>query len=66
MRFDEVRQAIIQEWLNLPPESRQTEEQAANFVTQAARRHRFDPDKDPFNLIMRWLAPHVPRKGSSV
>jgi hypothetical protein len=62
MRFDEVRQAIIHEWLELPPDSRQSEQQAANFVTQAARRHAFDPAKDPFNLIMTWLDPYIPQR----
>lgn len=62
MRFEVVRQAIIQEWLDLPPEGRQSEQQAASFVTQAARRYAFDPAKDPFNLIMTWLDPYIPQR----
>jgi hypothetical protein len=62
MRFDEIRNVIIQEWLNLPPDSRQSEQQAANFATKAAQRHPFDPDRDPFNLVMRWLDPYIPQR----
>ncbi len=59
MRFDEVRQAIIQEWFDLPAESRQSEEQAANFATKAARNYSFDPEMDPFKVVMRWLNPYI-------
>jgi hypothetical protein len=62
MRFDEVRQAIIQEWLDLDPKDRQSEGHAQGFVTKAARRHAFDPAQDPFPLIMRWLNPYIPHR----
>lgn len=62
MRFEQVRQAIIQDWLNLPPDSRQSEHQAAGFATRAAHRYPFDPEKDPFNLIMGWLDPYIPQR----
>jgi len=65
MRFDEVRNAIIQEWLELEADRRQTEEQAATFATRAVRRHGLDPRGDPFNLIMRWLDPHIPKRAGT-
>ena len=62
MRFDEIRNAIVQDWLELDDERRQTEEQAATFATRAIRRYGFDPGADPFNLIMRWLDPYIPKR----
>ena len=59
MRFDEVRRAIISEWLALPEKARQTEQQARDFAKRAAKRHAFAPTADPSDLIMRWLRPHI-------
>ena len=60
MRFDEVRRQITEEWLELPLANRRTEEQAITFATKAAKRHGFESNRDPLNLIMRWLRPHIP------
>ena len=62
MRLDELRAAIIQEWLDLAPENRQSEHQAAIFATRASQRYPFDPGKDPFSLIMHWLDPYIPQR----
>ena len=66
MRFDEVRNTIVQEWLDLDPEKRQSEEQAATFATRAIRRHGFNPREDPFNLIMRWLDPYIDQRAGEL
>jgi hypothetical protein len=62
MRFDEVRNIIIQEWLDLEPGKRQSEQQASTFATNAIKRHGFALDPDPFNLIMSWLDPYIPMR----
>src|SRR5260370_831680 len=37
----DARRTLILEWMSLPRERRQTEEQAAAFATQAAAKHTF-------------------------
>ena len=60
MKLDDVREAILQEWLNLPDERRQSEYQAALFATKAMHRYSFGLNRDPFELIMTWLDPYIP------
>ena len=62
MDFGEVRKAIITEWLALPSVSRRSMEQATAFATKMAKRHGFPPGRDPLDLILRWLDPHIPEK----
>jgi hypothetical protein len=53
----EVRRAIIREWMSLPKEKRQGEEQAASFATKVTA--RLPSIQDPHQRIMRWLLPRV-------
>jgi hypothetical protein len=67
----ETRRKIIREWMALPKDKRQTEEQVAAFAKKAAQQNKFhssrrDPDQkfrhDPFEKVMGWL---LPRAGKS-
>ena len=53
----EARRAIIREWMSLPQQSRQREDQAASFATKAMP--RVPSVQDPHRRIMRWLLPRV-------
>jgi hypothetical protein len=53
----EARRAIIREWMSLPKEKRQREEQAASFATKATA--RIPSIDNPNQRIMRWLLPRV-------
>jgi hypothetical protein len=52
-----ARRAIIREWMSLPRDKRQREEQAASFATNATS--RIPSIDDPHGRIMRWLLPRV-------
>jgi hypothetical protein len=52
-----ARRAIIREWMSLPREKRQREEQAASFATNATA--RIPSIDNPHQRIMRWLLPRV-------
>lgn len=60
MKHADLRQATIQKWLDLAPDRRLSERQAAVFATRTANRHAFGPESDPFELIMNWLDPYIP------
>jgi hypothetical protein len=71
MKDHETRRKIIREWMALPKEKRQTEEQVVAFAKKAAQqsefhRNRRDPEqtfrRDPFQKLMGWL---LPRAGKS-
>ena len=60
----ETRRKIIREWMAIPKDKRQTEEQVAAFAKKAAERSEFhrsrrDPNvkfrRDPFEKVMGWL-----------
>jgi hypothetical protein len=53
-----ARRTVIREWMSLPRERRQTEEQAAAFATQAAEKHKFTSG-DRYRRIMAWLLPRT-------
>jgi len=66
-----TRRKIIREWMELPKDKRETEEQVAAFATKAARLNEFhhsrrDPSRkfrrDPYQKLMGWL---LPRAGKS-
>jgi hypothetical protein len=63
MEDHETRRKIIREWMALPKEKRQTEEQAAANEFHRSRR---DPSqkfrRDPYQKLMGWL---LPRAGKS-
>src|SRR5271165_5286161 len=55
----EARRTVIREWMSLPRQSRQTEEQAAAFATQATEKHKFTCSGDRHRRIMAWLLPRL-------
>jgi len=64
MEDHETRRKIIREWMALPKEKRQTEEQVAAFAKKAAQQNEFHRSRrDPYQKLMGWL---LPRAGKSV
>jgi hypothetical protein len=68
MEDHEIRRKIIREWMALPKDKRQTEEQVAAFAKKAVQQNEFhrsrrDPDqkfrRDPFEKVMGWLLPRA-------
>jgi hypothetical protein len=55
----ETRRKIIREWMSLPKDKRQTEEQAKPFAKKAME--RIPSSGDPYRKIMRWLLPRIGR-----
>jgi hypothetical protein len=53
----EVRQKIIREWMSLPKDKRQTEEQAKPFAKKAME--RIPSSGDRYRQIMGWLLPRI-------
>ena len=71
MEDHETRRKIIREWMALPKEKRQTEEQATAFAKKVVQQNEFhhsrrDPDhkfgRAPFEKVVGWL---LPRAGKS-
>jgi hypothetical protein len=48
---------MIREWMSLPKDKRQTEEQAKPFAKKAME--RIPSSSDPYRQIMRWLLPRI-------
>ena len=53
----EARRKIIREWMSLPKDKRQTEEQAMLFAKKAME--RIPSSGDPYRQILRWLSPRI-------
>jgi hypothetical protein len=53
----EMRRKIIREWMSLPKDKRQTEEQAKPFAKKAME--RIPSSGDPYRQIMGWLLPRI-------
>ena len=53
----EARRKIIREWMSLPKDKRQTEEQAKPFAKKAME--RIPSSGDPYRQILRWLSPRI-------
>jgi hypothetical protein len=53
----EVRRKLIREWMSLPKDKRQTEEQAKPFAKKAME--RLPSGGDPYRQIMSWLLPRI-------
>jgi hypothetical protein len=51
----ETRRKIIREWMSLPKDKRQTEEQAKLFAKKAME--QIPSSGDPYRQIMKWLLP---------
>lgn len=54
-----ARRAIIREWMLLPREKRQSEEQAAAFALKAIEKHDFRGSGDRQRRVMAWLMPRI-------
>jgi hypothetical protein len=54
-----ARRTVIREWMSLPRDKRQTEEQVAAFATTAAEKHEFTCSGDRYRRIMAWLLPRT-------
>jgi hypothetical protein len=70
MNDHETRRKIIREWMALPKDKRQTEEQVVAFAKKAAQQNEFhrsrrDPHqefrRDPYQKLMGWLLPRAGR-----
>jgi hypothetical protein len=64
----ETRRKIIRQWMALPKDKRQTEEQVVGFAKTAVEQNEFhrsrrDPDhkfrRDPYQKVMGWLMPRA-------
>ena len=71
MEDHDTRRKIIREWMALPRDKRQTEEQVVAFAEKAIQQNQFhrsrrDPNhqfrRDLYEKIMGWL---LPRAGKS-
>jgi hypothetical protein len=58
---NKARRAIIREWMSLPRDRRQNEEQAADFGLKAIEKHAFRCSGDRQRRIMVWLKPRIGR-----
>jgi hypothetical protein len=60
MNKQEIRRAVIREWMALPRDKRQTEEQTADFAAKAVQRHELPRShRYPHRVIMDWLLPRT-------
>ena len=53
----DARRTIIREWMSLPCDKRQTEEQAVAFALKSLEKHKFRCSGDPHRRVMAWLLP---------
>jgi hypothetical protein len=62
MNRQEIRRIVIREWMALPSDKRQTEEQAAGFAAKTLQRHdRPRSRRDPLQVMRGWLQPRTGR-----
>jgi hypothetical protein len=60
MNRQEIRRAVIREWMALPRDRRQSAEQTADFAAKAVQRHELPRSRrDPQRVIMDWLLPRT-------
>ena len=57
----DARRTVIREWMALPKNKRQTEEQAASFAGKATERHALKGPGDSSARMMGWLLPRIGR-----
>ena len=56
----DMRRKVIREWMSLPRDKRQTQEQAAVFAMNAAKANDVRRlGADPYQRIMAWLFPRT-------
>jgi hypothetical protein len=62
MNKQEIRRTVIREWMALPRDKRQTEEQTAGFAAKAVQRHELPRSRRaPYLVMMDWLRPRTGR-----
>ena len=60
MNKQEIRRAVIREWMALPCDKRQTAEQTASFAVKAVHRHELPRGRDDaYQVMMGWLLPRT-------
>ncbi len=58
MNKQEIRRAVIREWMALPRDKRQTEE--TGFAVKAVQRHELPRSRnDAYQVMMGWLLPRT-------
>ena len=56
----DARRKVIREWMSLPRDKRQTQEQAAAFAEKAVETTAIGPSRvDPYARIVGWLLPRT-------
>jgi hypothetical protein len=56
MTKQEIRRAVIREWMALPSNQRQTKEQTDSFALKAMHRHELPRSRnDAYQVMMGWL-----------
>jgi hypothetical protein len=56
MTKQEIRRAVIREWMALPSNQRQTKEQTDSFALKAMHRHELPRSRnDAYHVMMGWL-----------
>jgi hypothetical protein len=62
MEEHETRRKVIREWMKLPKDKRQTEEQVAVFAKRTVQQNEFQRSRrDPYQKVMGWLLLRVGR-----
>jgi len=62
MKRQEIRRKVIREWMALPRDKRQSEEQTADFAAKAMQTHQLPRSRrDPQQVMMDWLLPRTGR-----
>jgi hypothetical protein len=60
MNRQEIRRTVIREWMALPPDKRQTEEQTAGFAAKTLQHNELPRSRrDPYRVMMGWLLPRT-------
>jgi hypothetical protein len=56
----DVRRKIIRQWMSLPRDKRQTQEQAAAFAAKVLQTDAIGRGReDPHDTVMAWLLPRI-------
>jgi hypothetical protein len=59
---NELRRKVIREWMALPRDKRENQEQAAAFATKVVKANAIGGHRaDPHEIVMAWLSPRVGR-----
>jgi hypothetical protein len=58
----DARRTVIREWMSLPRDKRQTQEQVAAFARKATETHAFTCSGDRYQRIMAWLLPRTAKR----